>query len=53
MSSELFHRSIAELKVALDARKLSAVELIQAIVARTKAVEPRVRAFNLVTTAVS
>ena len=46
MSSEVFHRSIADLQGALDARKLSAVELVQAIVARTRAVEPRVRAFN-------
>ncbi len=46
MSSELFYRSIAELASALEAKQLSSVELTRAVVARTKAVEPRVHAFN-------
>lgn len=46
MSSELFYRSIADLAAALDAKQLTAVELTQAVIARTKAVEPRVHAFN-------
>ncbi len=46
MSSEIYHRSIAQLAADLDAKKLSAVELTQAVIARTKVVEPRVRAFN-------
>lgn len=46
MSSELFHQPITALAAALDAKKLTAVELTQAVIARTKAVEPRVHAFN-------
>lgn len=46
MPAELFHRTIAELAAQLDAKSLSSVELTQAVIARTKAVEPRVRAFN-------
>ncbi len=46
MSSELFHQSITSLAAALDAKKLTSVELTQAVIARTKAVEPRVHAFN-------
>ncbi len=46
MSSELHFRSIAELAAQLAAKKLSAVELMQAVIARTKSVEPRVHAFN-------
>lgn len=46
MSAELFFQPITELSAALDAKKLTAVELMQAVLARTKAVEPRVRAFN-------
>src|SRR5688572_1716943 len=46
MSSELHYQSIAELAALLDAKKLSAVELTQVVIARTKAVEPRVTAFN-------
>lgn len=46
MTSELFHRSIIDLAGGLDAKTFSAVELTQAVIARTKAVEPRVRAFN-------
>ncbi len=46
MSSELFYHSIAELASALEAKTLSSVELTKAIVARTRAVDPRVKAFN-------
>jgi aspartyl-tRNA(Asn)/glutamyl-tRNA(Gln) amidotransferase subunit A len=44
--AELFHQSIASLAAALDAKRISAVELTRAVIARTKAVEPRVHAFN-------
>ena len=43
---EIFHLSITDLSTALAAKQLSAVELMRAVIARTKAVEPRVRAFN-------
>src|SRR5258708_28799531 len=43
---EIFFQSISELAAALDAKKISAVELARAVIARTKAVEPRVHAFN-------
>lgn len=46
MSSELFFQSVAQLAAALQSGQLSAAELMQSIIARTKAVEPRVRAFN-------
>ncbi|QYM78502.1 Asp-tRNA(Asn)/Glu-tRNA(Gln) amidotransferase subunit GatA [Horticoccus luteus] len=46
MAAELFHRSIADLATELAAGTLSSVELTQAVIARTKAVEPRVQAFN-------
>jgi aspartyl-tRNA(Asn)/glutamyl-tRNA(Gln) amidotransferase subunit A len=46
MSSELFYQSITDLSAQLEAKELSAVELTRAIIARTEAVEPRVRAFN-------
>jgi aspartyl-tRNA(Asn)/glutamyl-tRNA(Gln) amidotransferase subunit A len=46
MSPELHFKSIAELTALLDRRKISAVELLQAVVARTRAVEPRIHAFN-------
>lgn len=46
MSAELFFHSIADLAAQLEARQISSVELTNAVIARTKAVEPRVRAFN-------
>lgn len=46
MSSELFYKTAAELSVALEQRKLSSVELTQAVIARTKAVDTKVKAFN-------
>ena len=46
MATDVFFQSIAETAAQLEARTLSAVELTRAVVARTQAVEPRVRAFN-------
>src|SRR5581483_11486867 len=46
MREELHYQTIADLASALEAKQLSAVELMQAVIARTKAVEPKVRAFN-------
>src|SRR5436190_6678589 len=43
---ELFFQTITELSAALAAKKISSLELTKAIIARTKAIEPRVRAFN-------
>jgi aspartyl-tRNA(Asn)/glutamyl-tRNA(Gln) amidotransferase subunit A len=44
--AELFHQSLTRLAEALSSQKLSSVELTQAVVDRTKAVEPRIHAFN-------
>jgi aspartyl-tRNA(Asn)/glutamyl-tRNA(Gln) amidotransferase subunit A len=46
MADELIFKPVAELAALLDAKKLSAVELTGAVVARTKAVDAQVRAFN-------
>ena len=46
MAADLFFQSIAELGARLEAKQLSAVELTTALIARTKAVEGRVKAFN-------
>lgn len=46
MSEELCHSTICDLSRLLDRGGLSAVELMRAMIARTKAVEPRVGAFN-------
>ncbi|MBM3872324.1 MAG: Asp-tRNA(Asn)/Glu-tRNA(Gln) amidotransferase subunit GatA [Verrucomicrobia bacterium] len=46
MSDALHYQSIAELSAALQARRISAVDLMQAVIARTRAVEDRVHAFN-------
>jgi aspartyl-tRNA(Asn)/glutamyl-tRNA(Gln) amidotransferase subunit A len=46
MSDEHIFKPATELAAALEAKKISAVELTQAVVARTKAVDARVRAFN-------
>jgi aspartyl-tRNA(Asn)/glutamyl-tRNA(Gln) amidotransferase subunit A len=43
---ELFFQPITQLAAALEAKTLSSVELTRAVIARTKAVEPRVHAFN-------
>jgi aspartyl-tRNA(Asn)/glutamyl-tRNA(Gln) amidotransferase subunit A len=46
MSAELFSKSIVELAGLLAAKSTSAVELTNAVIARTKGVETRIRAFN-------
>ena len=46
MSSELFYQPVSALADALAAKKLSSVELTQAVIARTQAVDDRVLAFN-------
>ena len=46
MSSEIFYHSVSALADALAAKKLSSVELTQAVIERTKAVDDRVLAFN-------
>lgn len=46
MPSELFYKTAAELASLLEAKTLSSVELTQAVIARTKAVDPQVKAFN-------
>jgi aspartyl-tRNA(Asn)/glutamyl-tRNA(Gln) amidotransferase subunit A len=44
--SELHYQSVADLAPQLESGRVSAVELLRAVIARTEAVEPRVRAFN-------
>ncbi len=46
MASAPYFQTIAELAASLAAGDISSVELTQAVIARTKAVEPRVKAFN-------
>jgi aspartyl-tRNA(Asn)/glutamyl-tRNA(Gln) amidotransferase subunit A len=46
MSSELFFKPITELGSLLAAKKISSTELMQAVLARTKAIDSKVRAFN-------
>ncbi len=46
MSEPLFSRTIVELAGLLEAKSISSVELTGAVVARTKAVDDRVKAFN-------
>ena len=46
MSSELFYQPISKLSAALAGGQLSSVELMKSILARTKAVDDRVHAFN-------
>jgi len=46
MSAELHFQPLTELAALLDAGRLSSVELTQAIISRTQAVDPQVRAFN-------
>src|SRR3954462_4039568 len=43
---DIFFQSISELGQALETKRISAVELTRAVIARTKAVDGRVRAFN-------
>jgi len=44
--SDVIFQPITEVADALASRRLSATELMRAVIARTKAVEPRVHAFN-------
>lgn len=46
MASELFFQPLAQLAAALEAKTLSSLELTRAVIARTQAVDARVRAFN-------
>jgi aspartyl-tRNA(Asn)/glutamyl-tRNA(Gln) amidotransferase subunit A len=46
MADTLFFQSIGELSGALAARRISAVELAEAVIARTRQVDGRVHAFN-------
>ena len=46
MATDLFYLPVTELARLLEGRRISAVELLQALVARTRAVEGRVKAFN-------
>jgi aspartyl-tRNA(Asn)/glutamyl-tRNA(Gln) amidotransferase subunit A len=46
VSAELCHSTIADLSRLLDGGGVSAVELMQAVIARTKEVDGRIRAFN-------
>ena len=46
MAAEIIFQSATRLAARLAARKISSVELLQACLARTKAVDGRVRAFN-------
>ncbi|CAI8279131.1 MAG: Glutamyl-tRNA(Gln) amidotransferase subunit A [Opitutia bacterium UBA7350] len=42
---ELYHQTIAQLSAALEAGSLTSVALMQAVIERTEAVEPQVKAF--------
>ena len=42
---ELYHQTISELAAALEAGTLSSVDLTEAVIARTEAVDPKVQAF--------
>ena len=46
MPSDLIFKSAAELAALLEAKEVSSVELVRAFIARTKAVDGKVRAFN-------
>ncbi len=46
MSDELYFKPLTELAALLDTKKISSVELTRSVIARTKAVDARVRAFN-------
>ena len=46
MSSELFFKPLTELADLLAAKTISSTELMQAVIARTKAVDAQVKAFN-------
>lgn len=46
MPADLFYQPVTEIAALLETKKLSAVELTRAVITRTKAVEPQVKAFN-------
>lgn len=46
MEAELFFQPLAGLAGKLESREISAVELMRSVIARTRAVDPRVQAFN-------
>ena len=46
MSTELYYKTISELSSLLAQKKLSSVELTQAVIKRTREVEPKIQAFN-------
>ena len=46
MAAEIFQQPLTTLAARLAAKEISAVELMQAVIARTNAVESRVQAFN-------
>jgi len=46
MAEELFNESVSELSRLMAQGSLSSVDLMRAVIARTKAVDPRIRAFN-------
>jgi len=46
MAEELFNSSISELSRLMGEGSLSSLDLMKAVIARTKAVDPRIRAFN-------
>jgi aspartyl-tRNA(Asn)/glutamyl-tRNA(Gln) amidotransferase subunit A len=46
MSSELFFQPVTDLAAQLAAKTISSVELMQVVLARTKAVDAKVQAFN-------
>jgi len=46
VSSELIYQPISQLAEQLASKKISSVELTQAVIARTKAVDSQVKAFN-------
>jgi aspartyl-tRNA(Asn)/glutamyl-tRNA(Gln) amidotransferase subunit A len=46
MPSDLFYQPVTELAAQLAAKKISSVELMQSVLARTKTVDPKVQAFN-------
>ncbi len=51
MSSELIYQPISQLAEQLASKKVSSVELTQAVIARTQAVDAKVKAFNSYDTA--
>ncbi len=46
MSNELFFKTATELAALLEAKQVSATELMQSVIARTRAVDTKVKAFN-------